>query len=399
MTRRTALVVALATAFLLVGQATGDPGSDRAHLDARLAEARANAERAAGAETLLTGELSRLNADAREAEASVVAEQARLAPLESSLAAEQQKLALLERRVKVQTVRLAVLERQYRTALRVLEARVRMIYESDSPDLISFALGATSFTDLVDHLDLLDRIGRQDERVALSLDRARIEVTRIRASTNRARRGVARSVARIAVRTEAARATRDRIVAQRNALTTAESAKRQALDGVREDRAAFLAEVDGIAAQSAALAARIRAAQAAPPPSSATPPAPPPSPAAGLQWPVSGPVTSSFGSRWGRMHDGIDIGVGTGTPVHAAAAGTIVYAGWMSGYGNIVVLDHGHGLSTAYGHNSSFTVAQGASVGAGAVIALSGNTGHSTGPHVHFEVRVNGTPVDPLTYL
>ena len=99
------------------------------------------------------------------------------------------------------------------------------------------------------------------------------------------------------------------------------------------------------------------------------------------------------------MHEGIDIAVGTGTPVHAAATGTVIYAGWMSGYGNIVVIDHGSGLSTAYGHNSSLGVAQGTAVGAGAVIALSGNTGHSTGPHVHFEVRVNGVPVDPLGYL
>ena len=99
------------------------------------------------------------------------------------------------------------------------------------------------------------------------------------------------------------------------------------------------------------------------------------------------------------MHEGIDIAVPSGTPVHAAAAGTVVYAGWLGGYGNIVVVDHGNGLSTAYGHNSSLSVAQGASVGAGSVIALSGNTGHSTGPHVHFEVRVNGAAVDPTRYL
>jgi murein DD-endopeptidase MepM/ murein hydrolase activator NlpD len=99
------------------------------------------------------------------------------------------------------------------------------------------------------------------------------------------------------------------------------------------------------------------------------------------------------------MHEGIDIAVGTGTPVHAAAAGTVIYAGWMEGYGNLVVIDHGGGLSTAYGHNSSLASSVGQSVSAGQVIAYSGSTGHSTGPHVHFEVRVNGSPVDPLGYL
>jgi murein DD-endopeptidase MepM/ murein hydrolase activator NlpD len=110
-------------------------------------------------------------------------------------------------------------------------------------------------------------------------------------------------------------------------------------------------------------------------------------------------VTSGFGMRWGRMHEGIDIAVGYGTPVHAAAAGRVVYAGWMSGYGNIVVLDHGGGLSTAYGHNTSVSVSVGQEVAAGQVIASSGSTGHSTGPHVHFEVRVGGQPADPLAYL
>ena len=118
-----------------------------------------------------------------------------------------------------------------------------------------------------------------------------------------------------------------------------------------------------------------------------------------LSWPVSGPVTSGFGVRWGRMHEGIDIAVGQGTPVHAAAPGTVIYAGWMEGYGNLVVVDHGNGLSTAYGHNSTLASSVGQAVTAGQVIAYSGSTGHSTGPHVHFEVRVNGSPVDPLGYL
>ena len=103
--------------------------------------------------------------------------------------------------------------------------------------------------------------------------------------------------------------------------------------------------------------------------------------------------------RWGRMHEGIDITCPTGTPVRAAAAGTVIYAGWLGGYGNLVVVDHGGGLSTAYAHNSSFASSVGQSVAAGQVIAYSGSTGDSSGPHVHFEVRVGGGAVDPLGYL
>jgi murein DD-endopeptidase MepM/ murein hydrolase activator NlpD len=114
---------------------------------------------------------------------------------------------------------------------------------------------------------------------------------------------------------------------------------------------------------------------------------------------VHGVVTSGFGWRWGRMHEGIDIAVGSGTPVVAAASGIVIVSGWMGGYGNLVVVDHGNGLATAYGHNTSVTVSVGQSVSQGQLIAYSGNTGNSTGPHVHFEIRVGGVAVDPFGYL
>ena len=99
------------------------------------------------------------------------------------------------------------------------------------------------------------------------------------------------------------------------------------------------------------------------------------------------------------MHEGIDIAAATGTPIRAAAAGTVIYAGWLGGYGNLTVIDHGGGVATAYGHQSSLAAGSGAFVAQGQVIGYVGSTGHSTGPHLHFEVRVNGVPQDPLGYL
>ncbi len=399
MDRRTVLTVVLATTLLLAGSAAGDPGTEKARLDARIGDLRAQADQAVGTEGLLTTEVSGLNSRVRAAEEAVATEQARLAALEASLTAERVRLAGLEQKIADETARLAILQRQYAAALAVLEKRLRMMYESDSPDVISFALGTTSFSDLLDNLELLNRIGRQDERIAGTLDHARVELERTRATTKEARDGAARSEALIASRTEEQRATRDRVVATHDALAAAERAKAGALSQVREDRASFIAEAEGLAARSAALAARIAAAQSAASAPATGAAAPAASSSGQLGWPVAGPVTSGYGSRWGRMHEGIDIAVGSGTPVHAAAAGTVVYAGWMEGYGNLIVIDHGNGLSTAYAHNSSLIVGQGAVVGTGYVIALSGSTGHSTGPHVHFEVRVNGAPVDPLGYL
>ncbi|MGI1691090.1 M23 family metallopeptidase [Thermoanaerobacter uzonensis] len=122
-------------------------------------------------------------------------------------------------------------------------------------------------------------------------------------------------------------------------------------------------------------------------------------------YPVYGTITSPFGMRkspfgYGtEFHPGIDISVPVGTPVKAAGKGVVTYAGWLTGYGNAVIIDHGYGIESVYGHNSEILVKVGQSVKRGDIIAKSGNTGRSTGPHVHFEVRVNGNPVDPMKYL
>jgi murein DD-endopeptidase MepM/ murein hydrolase activator NlpD len=118
-----------------------------------------------------------------------------------------------------------------------------------------------------------------------------------------------------------------------------------------------------------------------------------------LNWPVSGPVVSPFGRRWGRLHAGIDIAVPSGTAIHAAAAGRVVLMGWVGGYGNYTCIQHTASMSTCYGHQSSFATSNGASVSQGQVIGYSDCTGHCFGPHVHFEVRINGSPVDPMGYL
>jgi len=185
----------------------------------------------------------------------------------------------------------------------------------------------------------------------------------------------------------------------------------------------FQSEADTVAQQEAGLstlirtkeaevAAQVAAAQAAAAsaqaglPSRAGPRAGAPDPGAdgrvsgsGLAWPLRGPLTSPFGYRWGRLHAGIDIGAGTGTPIRAAKGGTVVFAGVMSGYGNVVIIEHGGGLSTLYAHQSRLGTNDGASVAQGQVIGFVGSTGHSTGPHLHFETRVGGSPQNPMRFL
>lgn len=121
--------------------------------------------------------------------------------------------------------------------------------------------------------------------------------------------------------------------------------------------------------------------------------------AGGWLRPTSGPMTSPFGPRNGRNHDGVDIAPPMGTPIVASRAGRVTFAGVMGGYGNAIDIDHGDGYQSRYAHQSRFAVGVGQTVAAGQTIGFVGSTGQSTGPHLHFEIRRGGTPIDPRTLV
>lgn len=398
MRRRTAVGLALVAFLVLAAPAAGDTIRDRKQaVDSKIDSLQARIDRARAREGVLTTEISEVTQKIRGLEDDVSSASSQLERLEAVLALHQRKLDRLNALYRVQTRRLLFLQRQYRAAVDRLSRRIVEIYTSEEPSTLSFVLEASSFEALVDQIDYVNEIGRQDERIARAVERAKNEMAATRARTRRTRAEVAAVTEQVARRTDEQRQVRDRLVATQNELAAARSQKRNALASVRESKEELIAEVDALLAVSAELAAKIQAAQAANQ-SAGTVPSRAPS-AAGFVWPVNGPVTSVFGMRWGRMHEGIDIAVPSGTPVVAAASGVVIWAGWMGGYGNLVVVDHGGGLATAYGHNSSVTVGVGQSVSQGQLIAYSGSTGQSTGPHVHFEVRVGGAAVDPLGYL
>jgi len=398
MLTRPLLLVGLVLALTLGAAvpAAADEIEDRkAAVDARIAALQAEIASAKEKEGVLTSQLSAVVDELESAQAAVDEAESSLAILQDELAAEQARLDRLTRLLAVQTRRLERLRAEYRRAVEILEQRVRAIYIEETPDVLSFLVSASSFDDLIDSIEFLSRIGAQDQRIARRVERARDRTAAERRATEGTRRLAAASVAVIGARTEEARAVRDRLAADRDTLATARSLKRDALANVRETREEYLYEVEALAAQSAKLAAAIRDAQA---PGGPTAGGGPPS-AAGLIWPVNGVVVSGYGMRWGRLHEGIDIAASTGTPIWAAASGTVIHSGWLGGYGNLVVIDHGNGLATAYAHASALLVGVGQSVSQGETVALVGSTGNSSGPHLHFEVRVNGVAVDPLLYL
>jgi murein DD-endopeptidase MepM/ murein hydrolase activator NlpD len=393
MRRPLLLVSLLACALASVAPASGDdPGDEKAQVDARIAALEQEIAASKEQEGVLTSQLSEVAGELRSAQAAVDEAQGTLDTLEDELASERARLDELTARLRVQTRRLQRLQAQYRRAVEILESRVRVAYMEEPPDMLSFLVSASSFSDVIDNIEFLDRIGLQDQRIAHQVGRAKSRAADEKRVTAETRRLTAATVSVISARTDDARQVRDELASNRDDLAAARGLKASALADTRESREEYLAEAEALAAQSAALAAQIESAQGG---SVSTGPVSD----AGLIWPVGGPVTSGFGMRWGRMHEGIDIAAASGAPIVAAAAGSVIYASWMSGYGNLVVVDHGGGLATAYAHCSAILVAVGQGVAQGETIALVGSTGHSTGPHLHFEVRVNGVAVDPLLYL
>lgn len=394
MGRQSLVVSGLALALVFSAPAAGQDIEDqKASVDARIAALQAEIDAASQQEGVLTSQLSAVVSELKAAQSAVDEAQGSLDLLEAELASEQERLETLTTLLEQQTRRLELLEAEYERAVGILEARVRAIYIEESPDLLSFLVSASSFDDLIDNYEFLSRIGLQDRRVARQVETAKNRAAEERRATANTRRLTAATVSVISARTEEARTVRDHLASSRDTLASARVLKQSALANARETREEYLEEVEALAAQSAALAAAIQNAQATAG-STGTGVSD-----AGFLWPVNGSVVSGFGMRWGRLHEGIDITAPTGTPIWAAAAGTVIHAGWLGGYGNLVVIDHGNGLATAYAHASVILVAVGQEVAQGETVALVGSTGNSSGPHLHFEVRVNGIAVDPLLYL
>jgi murein DD-endopeptidase MepM/ murein hydrolase activator NlpD len=318
----------------------------------------------------------------------------------------QEKQAELEQAradLEAREARLAEVQDRLAEAEKLLAERLVEIYKTDEPDALTVVLEADGFGELLERTEFLDRISSQDQDI---VERVRV----LRAE-------VADDVARLEELEEQIEAAVAEIIARRNELAAAReqlTVKRAELQGVRSDRAAALAEVEqtrvnlegdlaALQREQEQIEAELAAAQEAEEEEAAAPVAAPTTPSgessSGLIYPVDGAFSSPFGMRWGSMHEGIDISAAEGTPIVAAASGTVVSAGPSGGYGNYTCIQHSGGLSTCYAHQSSIAVSAGQSVSQGETIGAVGNTGSSTGPHLHFETRVNGSAVDPMGYL
>jgi murein DD-endopeptidase MepM/ murein hydrolase activator NlpD len=395
------IVCCLALAFLAAAPASGGLYDRKQDIDSEISGLQSKLEQARAREASLSAEIASVSQRIRSLESEVGDVSTRLASLEEDLALHERKLARLTELYEIQSERLAFLGSQYDLSLKRWGERLVAIYEGGEPSTLDVFLQAKSFSDILDQLDYVSSIAAQDRTIVNHVEVAKVHMRELRARTGRTKARVAAVTRVVRIRTAQQRTLKNQLIARQQGLAAARRNRRASLVDVRADARHYAAEAAALQAQSANLAAQIRSAQAASASASSgvtyssgdgTPSA------SGFIWPVGGPVVSPFGWRWGRMHEGIDIAAGYGTPIAAAASGTVIYAGWMGGYGNLIIIDHGGGIATAYAHQSSFAVG-GGGVAQGQTIGYVGCTGHCYGPHLHFEVRVNGSAVDPLGYL
>jgi len=324
------------------------------------------------------------------------------------------QIALTEKRLAVRQGQLAATRASLDRHTGALDRRMVDMYERGATSYLDVLLSATSFDDFIERWDFLTMVVRADTALISRIDAEEqryrkivADLTQTQADLNAQRQDQETKrgqLAQLADRRRellyAAQVQRNQIAEQVNQLeelTAAEEARLQDLIREQERQAQEAIRRAKLAAWQARRAAAIAAGLPVP--------KEPLEGSGHFIWPVNGPVVSGFGMRWHpilggyRMHTGIDIAASYGDPIVASDDGTVIMADWYGGYGEAIVVAHGNGLSTLYAHCSSMLVSKGMNVQRGQLIGRVGATGYATGPHLHFEIRVNGVPVNPLSRL
>ena len=306
-----------------------------------------------------------------------------LAATEAKLGDAQERLRQIKMKVKRTSIKLM-------RAQNALEKRLRAIYMEGEVSYMAVLLQSDDFTDFLNQSDYLQRIVQSDSELISSVKSQRVILDSQKVSA----REVVIELARLRVRKQDKVDSLDRLKAAQDDL-------QNRLEAHQTKLSARIDQMEHITLKKEKeLRELIKRRTAYLPPGVMPPPS-----AGGMMYPVNGPITSPFGYRIhpitgsSRFHSGLDFGVGYGVPIQAADNGVVIEAGWVGGYGNTVIIDHGAGWTTLYGHASSLNVSNGQTVRQGQTVSFVGSTGFSTGPHLHFEVRYQGNPVDPLSRL
>jgi murein DD-endopeptidase MepM/ murein hydrolase activator NlpD len=367
-------------------------------LQNRIDQKRGQIDHARAHEQVLTTDISRYSARIQTLQGDITELQSRQDEVQHQLDAKVAELNQIRDKLQISQDRLTRLQAKLAADRKLLAAQLVALYKDDQPDMVTVVLESDGFTDLLDRSEYIDRITEQNNEIVTRVKDTEHEVA-VETKRLQGLEAEAQAAAQeIQSKRDEIAGAKETLVSRQSDLQQARGARRAVLSRIQSHRHEFEGDLADLEARQQKIQARLQAAQAG-----ITAPAGPIKQGSGnFIWPVNGPVVSPFGMRWGRMHEGIDIAVPEGTPIRAAAAGTVTLMqpeASSGGYGNYTCISHSSSISTCYAHQSAFGTSMGAHVSQGQVIGSSGCTGHCFGPHVHFEVRVNGAAVDPMGYL
>jgi murein DD-endopeptidase MepM/ murein hydrolase activator NlpD len=365
-------------------------GADSASIQRRITRDNAAIDRKKRHEGVLTTDISAYNRRIDALQGNISKLQAREDRIQADLDAKRAELTRIQDELRFERAKLARLKARLASAKVVLGRRLREIYTADAPDIVTVMLNSHGFADLLERSEFMHRINEQDRVIIRAVKTAKDETAATAKRLAKLEDRAQKVAATILSRRDEVAAVKGRLQSTQSGLADARAGKQSALDATRSSRHKLEEDVRAMQAQQARIQGDLSGTGA-----------PIRQGSGRFIWPVNGPITAPFCERraWEACHPGIDIGVPSGTPIHAADSGTVRIASSYGGYGNYTCIQHTASLSTCYGHQSSFAVSVGQSVSQGQVIGYSGCTGLCFGPHLHFEVRVNGSVVDPMGYL
>lgn len=370
------------------------PGETKPSLDKRIQQKRGEVVKSKRKEGVLTTDITRFNTRISGLQGQIGGTQKRLRTVQDDLDEKRTELLRVRDRLEVARDRLVRARSDLKKSRRALSDRLVELYKSDQPDALTVVLEAKGFDDLLSRTDFLERISAQDGTVLTKvrvLKKRAEKSEKLLASLERQRQVAAQTILR---RRDDIAAAKDRLTTAQGDLRSARGGRRATLARVRDTREGAQEDLEAMERQQEKIRSQLAGA------GSQLGAGPIKRGSGRLIWPVNGPITGSFGeSRPGHIHAGIDIAAPSGTPIRAADSGKVVLMAFTGGYGNYTCVQHTSSMSTCYAHQSSFGTSNGASVSQGQVIGSVGNTGNSSGAHLHFEVRQNGSPVSPLGYL
>jgi len=379
----------------------GAPSARRlSKIEDRLRHAQKRAERKRSTERVLTTEISGYSARINRLQSRISVLQGREARVQADLDRKRAALVQTQAELRAQRARLVRLRARLGLAREVLATRLVELYQSDKPDLVTVVLSSNGFADLVERADFIKRISDQDRAVISAVRTAKAQATSLAQQLDALEQRQQALTERVLVERNQIADVKQELVDVRVGYDRARAVKRRALSGVRVSRRHLESEVRSLRAEQAKVQKVLLAAAGTP----SLPAGPVRGGGGSLIWPVNGPITSPFCERrsYESCHPGLDIGVPEGTPIRAAASGRVVLmqpTASSGGYGNYTCLQHTRAMSTCYAHQQRFGTSMGATVRQSQVIGYVGNTGHSFGAHLHFEVRINGAVTNPLNYL